>query len=70
IIRKGIEVIARSGELLFIFMYILVVAGFILIVTSGLIDVTNLKPALEEGLLPPLKVALSETLYFPFTEAI
>ncbi|MBE5101461.1 GerAB/ArcD/ProY family transporter [Priestia aryabhattai] len=69
-IRKGIEVIARSGELLFIFMYILAVAGFILIVTSGLIDVTNLKPALEEGLLPPLKVALSETLYFPFTEAI
>ncbi|MBU8757665.1 GerAB/ArcD/ProY family transporter [Priestia megaterium] len=69
-IRKGIEVIARSGELLFIFMYILAVAGFILIVSSGLIDVANLKPALEKGLLPPLKVALSETLYFPFTEAI
>jgi spore germination protein KB len=69
-IRKGIEVIARSGELLFIFMYILAIIGFILIVTSGLIDVTNLKPVLEEGLLPPLKVALSETLYFPFTEAV
>ncbi|WP_182007582.1 GerAB/ArcD/ProY family transporter, partial [Priestia aryabhattai] len=26
-IRKGIEVIARSGELLFIFMYVLAVAG-------------------------------------------
>jgi len=51
-------------------MYILAVAGFILIVTSGLIDVTNLKPVLEEGLLSPLKVALTETLYFPFTEAI
>jgi spore germination protein KB len=51
-------------------MYILAVAGFILIVTSGLIDFTHLKPVLEEGLLPPLKVALSETLYFPFTEAL
>ena len=69
-IRQGIEVIARSGELLFIFMYILAVAGFILIVSSGLIDFTNLQPVLEEGMLPPLKVALSETLYFPFTEAI
>ena len=69
-IRKGIEVIARSGELLFILMYILAVSGFILIVVSGLIDFTNLQPVLEEGLIPTLKVTLSETLYFPFTEAI
>ena len=69
-IRKGIEVIARSGELLFIFMYVLAVAGFILIISSGLIEIKNLQPVLEEGLLPSVKVALSETLYFPFTEAI
>ncbi|KOP70824.1 spore gernimation protein KB [Bacillus sp. FJAT-21351] len=69
-IRQGIEVIARSGELLFIFMYILAVAGFILIVCSGLIDVTHLKPVLEEGLLPVLKVVFTQTLYFPFTEVI
>ncbi|WP_455920674.1 GerAB/ArcD/ProY family transporter [Priestia megaterium] len=69
-IRKGIEVIARSGELLFIFMYVLAVAGFILIVTSGLIEFKNLQPVLEEGLLPSLKVVVFETLYFPFTEAI
>jgi spore germination protein KB len=69
-IRKGIEVIARSGELLFIFMYILAVAGFILIVCSGLINFTNLQPVLEEGLIPTLKITLSETLYFPFTEVI
>ena len=69
-VRKGIEVIARSGELLFIFMYVLAVAGFILIISSGLIDFENLQPVLEEGLLPSVKVAVSETLYFPFTEAI
>ncbi|MBU8757652.1 spore germination protein, partial [Priestia megaterium] len=39
-IRKGIEVLARSGEVLFIFMYILAIMGFILIVCSGLIDFT------------------------------
>jgi spore germination protein KB len=69
-VRKGIEVIARSGELLFIFMYVLAVAGFILIISSGLIQIKNLQPVLEDGLLSPVKVALSETLYFPFTEAI
>ncbi|MES9760087.1 GerAB/ArcD/ProY family transporter, partial [Priestia megaterium] len=69
-IRKGIEVIARSGELLFIFMYVLAVAGFILIVSSGLIHFKNLQPILEEGLSPVLKVVFTQTLYFPFTEVI
>jgi spore germination protein KB len=70
ITRKGIEAIARSGELLFIFMYFLAVAGFILIISSGLIDFKNLQPILKEGILPVAKVALTETLCFPFTEAI
>ncbi|MBU8690513.1 spore germination protein [Priestia megaterium] len=69
-VRKGIEVIARSGELLFIFIYVLAVIGFILIVCSGLIDVTNLQPVLEEGVLPILKVVFTQILYFPFGEAI
>ncbi|MED3992387.1 GerAB/ArcD/ProY family transporter [Priestia aryabhattai] len=69
-IRKGIEVIARSGELLFIFMYVLAIGGFILIVSSGLIDFKNLQPILENGLLPVLKVVFTQTLYFPFTEVI
>ncbi|RBN36824.1 spore gernimation protein KB, partial [Priestia megaterium] len=69
-VRKGIEVIARSGELFFIFMYVLAVTGFILIVSSGLIDVTKLQPVLEEGMLPVLKVVFTQTMYFPFAEAI
>ncbi|MDQ0806236.1 GerAB/ArcD/ProY family transporter [Priestia megaterium] len=69
-VRKGIEVIARSGELFFIFMYVLAVIGFILIVSSGLIDVTKLQPVLEEGMLPVLKVVFTQTMYFPFAEAI
>jgi spore germination protein KB len=69
-VRKGIEVIARSGELLFSLMFILSVLGFILIISSGLIDFTNLQPVLEEGIIPVLKVVFTQTLYFPFTEVI
>ncbi|WDL89781.1 spore germination protein (plasmid) [Priestia aryabhattai] len=69
-IRKGIEVIVRSGELLFLFMYVLAIIGFILIISSGLIHVANLKPVLEDGMLPVLKVVFTQTLYFPFTEVI
>jgi spore germination protein KB len=69
-VHKGIEVIGRSGELLFMLMFLLSVVGFILIVSSGLIDLTNLQPVLEEGIAPVLKVVFTQTLYFPFTEAI
>ncbi len=40
--------------------------GFILIVCSGLIDVKNLQPVLEEGILPVLKVVFTQTYVFPF----
>lgn len=69
-VRKGIEVIARSGELLFMLMFLLSVVGFILIVVSGLIDFTNLQPVLEKGIVPVLKVVVTQTLYFPFAEVI
>ncbi|PET68331.1 spore gernimation protein KB [Priestia megaterium] len=69
-VQKGIEVVARSGELFFIFMYVLAVTGFLLIVCSGLIDFKNLQPVLEDGILPVLKIVFIQTLYFPFGEAI
>ncbi|MGG0391725.1 GerAB/ArcD/ProY family transporter [Priestia megaterium] len=69
-VQKGIEVVARSGELFFIFMYVLAVTGFLLIVCSGLIDFKNLQPVLKDGILPVLKVVFIQTLYFPFGEAI
>ncbi len=69
-LRKGIEVLARTGEMFFILMYVLAIVGFALIVFSGLIDVNNLKPVLEAGIMPVLKVGLTETVFFPFGEAI
>jgi spore germination protein KB len=69
-VSKGIEVLARTGELFFVFIYFLAIAGFILIIFSGLIDMNNLKPMLEEGILPVVRVVFTQTLYFPFGEAI
>ncbi|WP_243298463.1 GerAB/ArcD/ProY family transporter [Bacillus litorisediminis] len=69
-VRKGIEVLARTGELLFVLMYLLAFAGFVLIVISGLIDINNLKPVLEEGIIPVVKTTYTQTLYVPFGEAV
>ncbi|KRG12389.1 spore gernimation protein KB [Virgibacillus soli] len=67
-VRKGVEVIARSGELFFAFIYFLAIIGFILIISSDLIHLSNLKPILENGIYPVIKVAAGEVLFFPFGE--
>jgi len=69
-VRKGIEVLARTGEILFLFIYMLAVIGFVLVVVSGSIDISNLKPILEKGIFPVIRVTLTQTIYFPFGEAI
>lgn len=69
-VHKGVEVLARSGELLFVLIFIVAIVGFILVLASGLIDPGNLKPVLEERISSVLKVTLTETLYFPFGETV
>jgi spore germination protein KB len=69
-VQKGIEVISRTGELFFLLLYLLAVMGFLFILSSGLIELSNLKPVLEEGLGPVLNVVVTQTLYFPFGEAV
>ena len=46
---KGIEVLVRTGELFFAFLYIIAMLGFILVIVVGLIDIHQLQPVLEEG---------------------
>lgn len=69
-VHKGIEVLVRTGEIIFAFLYILAISGFILVIASGLIDISKLKPILEEGFTNILKVAATQTIYFPFGEMI
>jgi spore germination protein KB len=67
---KGIEVLARVGELLFFLVYAMAIAGGLLMVFSGLIHLENMKPILENGLMPVLKTTMTQTITFPFGEMI
>ncbi len=69
-VYKGIEVISRTSEVLFVGMCLLLLSGFLLLIISGLIHLENLKPVLEEGLSPVIKTAITQTLYFPFGQII
>ncbi|MEK4523466.1 GerAB/ArcD/ProY family transporter [Psychrobacillus sp. FSL W7-1493] len=69
-IRKGIEVLARTSELLFVLIFLLGISGLFLIAFSGIIQISNLEPVLEEGIMPVLKTTFTQTLYFPFGEVI
>ncbi len=69
-IQKGFEVLARVSELFFVIVYIMAISGFILIISSGLIHLENLKPMVENGWKPIIKTSLKETLTFPFGEMV
>jgi spore germination protein KB len=69
-VRKGIEVLARTGELLFVFIVLLGISGFLLLSSSGIMQISNLEPVLEYGITPVIKTALTQNLYFPFGEVV
>jgi spore germination protein KB len=70
LLHKGFEVLARVGEIYFGVIYFTAILGMLLIVFSGLVHLGNLKPILENGLKPVIKVFLRETLTFPFGEMV
>ncbi|WP_409509431.1 spore germination protein [Bacillus spizizenii] len=69
-VRKGIEVLARAAELLFGAMYLLGALGLVLIIVSGSIDTQNLKPVLEDGIVPVIHSVFTQTMYVPFGEVV
>ncbi|OIK15360.1 spore gernimation protein KB [Bacillus sp. MUM 116] len=69
-IHKGLEVIARVGQIYFGIIYIMALLGFLLIIFSGLIHFEFLKPILENGWKPILKEFLPGTLTYPFGEIL
>ncbi|WP_152656091.1 GerAB/ArcD/ProY family transporter [Oceanobacillus sp. CFH 90083] len=68
-VYKGIENIARTGELLVVIMFLLILSIFLLVVLTGLIDTSNLQPVLENP-STVMKTVFTETLYVPFGEII
>lgn len=69
-VKKGMEVMARTGEIFFIFFCFLAIASFVLITSSGLVKLNYLKPVLENGPMPVLKTMGKETIYIPFGETL
>jgi len=67
---KGIEVLARIGELYFLILVILICVGNTLIIISGKIHFDNLLPLLEDGWKPVLKNAYPSIAMFPYGEMI
>ncbi len=67
---KGVEVMARTSEIFFpyVFSFTFLVGLFILL--SGEIHFENLRPFLEDGFRPILKAVFPSLLTFPFGELI
>ncbi|WP_017726103.1 GerAB/ArcD/ProY family transporter [Halalkalibacterium ligniniphilum] len=70
VVRKGIEVLARMAELYLIVLVILGVLGNAFVIFSGLIDLKNLSPILDNGWKPILTAAYPDIFIFPFGEMI
>ena len=69
-VNKGIETIARAGEIYF-FATIGAYISFILFLTlSDVIDINNLFPVLENGLKPVIKASLPLFIIYPFGELV
>lgn len=70
VIGKGIEVLSRTAELFFSVLLLVSFTGLTLIITSGNVNLQNLRPVLEEGWLTLLKQSIPSTVLFPFGEII
>jgi len=69
-IYKGIEVVARTGELYIIGQALATAAGFALVIMSGIMNLNLLKPVLQAGWGQIWKTAATETTFIPFGEMI
>lgn len=69
-IYLGIEILGRSGEILFVVMMLLSFLFIFLIFASDLPKLENLQPVLENGFKPVLTTVFPLTLTFPFGEMI
>lgn len=65
---KGVEVFARTSEIVMPVITFFILSLFIMIFISGEVDFSNLKPILAEGFLPVLKSAYPNVSLFPYGE--
>ncbi|MEH7119924.1 GerAB/ArcD/ProY family transporter [Neobacillus vireti] len=69
-VYKGLEVVARVGEISFMGIYLMAILGFFTILFSDILHLGNIRPILEYGWSPVLKTVIRSTLNFPFGEMV
>jgi spore germination protein KB len=70
VLHKGIEVLARTGEIHMIIMVILGFFGNVVVFISGIINMNYLLPLFGQGWKPIVESAYRNILMFPFGEMI
>lgn len=70
VLNKGIVVLARLSELYLLILICLSFLGNMLVLISGLVEVNNLFPILENGFEPILTTIFPNTTVFPFGELV
>lgn len=68
IVKRGLEVLSRTNEILLPFVLLFIIAGLLLII--GELEFTRLLPVLSGGLLPILKGAYPATVFFAETNLV
>jgi spore germination protein KB len=67
---EGLEVFARTSELIMPVITFSIIALFVMIFISVKVDFNNLKPVLEKGLMPVFEAAYPNVSLFPFGEIL
>ncbi|UUZ94747.1 spore germination protein [Paenibacillus sp. P25] len=70
VLHKGIEVLARTGEIYLLIMIALGFFGNVFVLISGVMNIDNLFPIFGEGWKPVVESAFRNILMFPFGEMI
>lgn len=70
VLYKGIEVVARVGEVYIVLLILLGVLGIFLVLISQNVNIKNLSPVLGEGWKPVVTTAFPHILVFPFGEML
>ncbi|MBT2738873.1 GerAB/ArcD/ProY family transporter [Bacillus sp. ISL-7] len=65
---KGLEVLARTAEIYFVVLICFGLLGSTSVLLSGIVNISNFQPILENGWKPVLKSAYPNILMFPFGE--
>jgi len=68
-IGKGVEILARTGEIIFLFLTVIALVAYSLVLSSGTMNFHNLLPIFDEGVMPILEASYG-AMVFPFGEIL